>query len=679
MKTKFYLLFLLSFLFGGMQPGLLQAQTITVTDPSAGVYWQRGKTKTIIWTKEEFTNKVRIELWPEGGDTLDPVYGLIINKVGGLSYAWPIPAGLATGSYVIKVYAWGQTPEWSVVGVSAPFTVADINVLAPVTNAHWKNGTRHKVKWEQSFSGQVDIDLYSSDNSIHYSVANGVTGDSYTWLIPNASTLPSGSYNLKIWRSPAHDVVDVSTFYIGAAGDPYITTLTPAGGETWQRGTNKVITWEDNLNSNVKIQLCNAAGTVLSTIKISASDNSYNWPIPSNLATGTYKLKLSNVNNDALYDYSGLFTVCASIPGGTVTINKPVAGVNWNRGALHTITWTKGGGLTDNVKIDLINADGDTLNLKPSTAASSLDWYIPYTKPAGTYTIKVSSVQDDHIFDTNYFHITLSAGGKIQLLKPVAGVDWNRGATHTIKWKKTSCTDNVKIDLINADGDTLNLKPSTAASSLDWYIPYSQLPGTYTIKVSSVQDDHIFDTNYFHITLSAGSFIAVTAPNGGEIWGVNQTHVIKWTKNFTENVKIELYNESGTLDKELKKSVSGNSCSWYIREDQSVGNYKIKISSVLDSTLADVSDATFAIAQFKYQVYPNPGGPVLNVKLDNYGIGIYTVELYNRFGTMVKKATIDTESQSECTLTTSDLPGDIYLMVVTSGETRLTKKVLLRN
>jgi M6 family metalloprotease-like protein len=103
-------------------------------------------------------------------------------------------------------------------------------------------------------------------------------------------------------------------------------------------------------------------------------------------------------------------------------------------------------------------------------------------------------------------------------------------------------------------------------------------------------------TMTFELGLAANT-VVVMLPNGGESLWRGTTNEIQWAANITGNVKIELY-KGGSLDSTISANEANDgSYQWAIPVGQTVGSdYKIKISSVLNSSYSDLSNTNFSIA-----------------------------------------------------------------------------------
>ena len=82
--------------------------------------------------------------------------------------------------------------------------------------------------------------------------------------------------------------------------------------------------------------------------------------------------------------------------------------------------------------------------------------------------------------------------------------------------------------------------------------------------------------------------ITVTYPSGGKILG-GGTYRVTWTKTSSVGlVRIDLYNNKGTLERWLGDKLTETHIYWEIEAPN--GLYRIKVSSISDSTVYDYSD-----------------------------------------------------------------------------------------
>ncbi len=94
--------------------------------------------------------------------------------------------------------------------------------------------------------------------------------------------------------------------------------------------------------------------------------------------------------------------------------------------------------------------------------------------------------------------------------------------------------------------------------------------------------------------------ITVVTPNGGEKWAPGSRQTIKWTyANVCGDVKIELLKGNAVnrviCSATSKGSNGTGSYSWTIPSSQTIGDYKIRVTSVCETSCTDTSNNVFSI------------------------------------------------------------------------------------
>jgi hypothetical protein len=272
--------------------------------------------------------------------------------------------------------------------------------------------------------------------------------------------------------------------------------------------------------------------------------------------------------------------------------------------------------------------------------------------------------------------------GWITVTSPDGGEIWQLGSHETITWT-TNVTENVIIELYKGGAYYSTLANYGTGTSFDWYIDPTLPAGTdYKINISSVLDPAINDMSDADFSLVPGTpsgSITVTSPNGGENWWVGSTYTITWTTTITENVMIELY-KGGVLHSVLTNWGSGGSYNWYVSPGILTGSdYKIKISSILNPSINDMSDANFSLWAFDVVIYPNPAKLYCKIKFSNVPNGIYNIQLYNRFGSQLLSQFVNTEIQPEYRISTAELPNGIYFLKVISDDFDVSRRIIVNH
>lgn len=161
------------------------------------------------------------------------------------------------------------------------------------------------------------------------------------------------------------------------------------------------------------------------------------------------------------------------------------------------------------------------------------------------------------------------------------------------------------IDLSKADG-TLYIMTGGAGAPLEtvssqWWVNKNVATNNFC-TVDALEDSiyvlvlhnngSIVDT----FAVRKGDYIKVLSPNGYEEWKCGQEYEIKWNDNIDHDVKIELVLNDAVV-KTVTNSVASNSpYKWTPTSDiKESRSYKLKISSVVNNSICDVSNERFAI------------------------------------------------------------------------------------
>ncbi len=166
--------------------------------------------------------------------------------------------------------------------------------------------------------------------------------------------------------------------------------------------------------------------------------------------------------------------------------------------------------------------------------------------------------------------------------------------------------DNVDFGLFSAQGGSV-----LVSRSYVWPDAVSALgiiSGTYYLGIVVDTNNAIaeaYETNnanrgqgidWDSFTLIAPPVVTITSPNGNDLVRPGSNVTITWSDNIAENVKIELY-KGNTLTQVIASSVASNgSYNWAIANNLTSGtDYRIKVSSVSNSSVFDWSDNNFSI------------------------------------------------------------------------------------
>ncbi len=689
MKKLTYLLstvFLAFFLFAS-NPNVYSQDDpfIEVIQPNvSGIEWVIGTTHLISWT-DNLTQPVIIQLWKGGVKWYN-----IEGSATGSTYHWDIPDTLTLGNdYKIRVKS-SVDPSISDYGDNTfaivKTTDPGIRVIQPSEpGIVWRRGTTHMISWTDNIDDPVIIQLWKGGVK-WYNIEGSATGSTYWWAIPDTLTIGT-DYKIRIkYTYPSGIVSDYSDndFEVSDVGGN-IEVFQPNGGENWAKGTKHMISWTDNLDDPLTIQLWKG-GVKWYNIEGSATGSTYWWDIPDTLTSGTdYKIRVKYSSDKVIIsDYSDDFFEISSTGGdGFIEVIQPDGSESWVRGTSKLISWTDN--LADPVIIQLWKGGVKQYNISGSAEGSTYTWTIPAGQTADDdYKIRVKSSVNPSISDysDDYFEILEALPGSVTVLQPnVSGIQWARGTTKLISWTD-NLTEPLKIELWKGGLKWYEIEASVEGSTYSWSIPDTLTEGTdYMVKLISTLDPSITDQsdNNFEITgTNPNGYIEVIQPNGGEVWKADNAYLISWIDNLTEPVIIQLW-KGGVKQYNITGSAEGTTYTWTIPAGQTADDdYKIRVKSTVDPSISDYSDDYFEIIpNVKTAVYPNPCDAYMTVKINGENDQRYTVSLYDRFNTKIMSRSFNSASYNEIELSTVDLPDGIYFINVQSDKTSITRKVMV--
>lgn len=260
--------------------------SLSVLSPNGGESLPIGSASTITWETSGVTNPVKITLWRDGS-----LLGKIASDVDFTSgsYSWTVgdyiggTAPRAPG-YVIKIKEKGKV----VSDVSdSGFTIApppSLDVISPNGGESLGHGRTYNITWDAvSLSNPLKITLWRNGSLVGVIAYNVDSSPGfYSWTVGNfggGTAAVGAGYTIKI-KEKGTAVADISDSSFSIVV-PSVSVVSPDGGESWQIGSSRDITWDaPGVTGNLKITLWKdsvKAGIIASITDISSG--SYSWTV----------------------------------------------------------------------------------------------------------------------------------------------------------------------------------------------------------------------------------------------------------------------------------------------------------------------------------------------------------------------------------------------------------------
>jgi hypothetical protein len=281
-------------------------------------------------------------------------------------------------------------------------------------------------------------------------------------------------------------------------------------------------------------------------------------------------------------------------------VTSPNGGEVWSTAIPHDITWT--GGAEGNLSIWLYQGDDAALLIAESTPNDGqLTWQIPDGVIAGSnYRVEVFSSGIDTLHDIGDGYFTITIPPVVTVTSPNGGENWLVGSTHDITWTD-NVADNFSIALYRGAELVSNLAvtaPNTGRFA--WMIPVTLEQDTiYRIRLTGNENPAAVDESDSTFTISVPPWVRVVSPNGGELWIVGETEMIRWNSgqlNAEEPVWIEFkrnFLSSNWVTLEASAPNTG-SYAWIVTGPNTT-TARVRIRGATNTMASDTSDGNFSI------------------------------------------------------------------------------------
>jgi hypothetical protein len=197
----------------------------------------------------------------------------------------------------------------------------------------------------------------------------------------------------------------------------------------------------------------------------------------------------------------------------------------------------------------------------------------------------------------------------VTVTSPNGGETLTGGGSHTVKWySKFLSSDYVVISYSTNNGSSWTSITTSTANDGEYVWT---LPGTSSslclVKITEYNNSSVYDISDAVFTINA---ITVTAPNGGETLYTGTSKTITWTAGtLSSSNTVNLYysTDNGTAWTSIATSETNDGSYTWTVPDVVSSSCLVKVEDVGSTSVYDVSNAVFSIAQSIVVTSPNGG------------------------------------------------------------------------
>jgi ribonuclease PH len=606
---------------------------ITVTNPNSAVTRYIGQTNNITWTSAYLSSSfVTIEYTYDDGTTWNMISN-ITNNTG--SFAWQIP-NTPSAQCRVRISEYGNPAVFDESNVN--FTIAHpwITVTSPNGGEVITKCYSQTVTWISAGTSGTFRIYYSVNNGNTWTSIGTTSSSSSGW---NTANVPVSDHVLiKVADNNNLSISDSSDTVFSVIENLDIIINSPNGGEQWQAGTQKTLSWVSvPTTDRYVVSYSTDSGNNWNTITSSTYSTTHNWTVP-NAPTNQALIRVRDYNNSCIQDESDApFSITPGIPALTV----PNGGQTWFYASTYNITWTSEYFYSTFVTISYSLDSGATW--LPIIAATnntgSYSWQVPATYSTKCL-VRVNAYNNPSVYDVSDAVFTIAPA--LTILTPNGNNaldEWRVCTQTTIQWTSGGTSSSFKIEYSVNGGQTWSNIISSFSSSgtnhtYNWTIPNT--PSTQCL-VRVTDNGNSLKTDVSDAVFTIKPSIIVTSPNGGESFAQGSQQTITWTADGASNyysIDYSINDGSTWTNIAFNQYITTNSYVWTVPAVVS-SNCRIRVVDHISTCKQDISDYTFAIGMPAPQILvtsPNGGEILSGCSLNNITwtssntSGNYTIE-----------------------------------------------------
>ncbi len=567
---------------------------INVTYPNSNITSYANNTINIQWTSAYVSSSfVKIEFTSNNGISWITVAEPTENDG---SFTWTLP-NINSLLCRFRISEYNNPSVFDESDVNFKVLPPFITVTSPNGGESWKGCLSKTITWSSGgTSGTFGI-YYSINNGISWSYISNSSGSSYTWSqVADVST--SNNCLIKVQDINNSNIKDSSDAVFALLLNDDIIVSSPNGGEQWQAGSTKTISWVSAATSTrFNVQYSINSGSTWSTLTTSTYNKTLNWQVP-NTPTSNCLVRVADYDNSCIKDISdNLF----QITQGTPSVTYPNGGESFFYGSSYNITWISEYFYSNYVSISYSIDSGFTwVQIAWVTNnTGTYTWSVPNTF-SNNCLIKVSEYNNSQNFDISNSIFSIRPGLTVTSPNGDNGFEeWRVCTQTTIKWTSGGGSGSYKIEYSINNGQNWTTIISSYSSSgssntYNWTIPNT--PSNQCL-IRVTDNSYPLKSDISDATFTIKPAIIINTPNGGESLQPGSNYSITWqalgSSNYY-NIDYSINNGNSWINIVYNQNIPSNSYSWLVPAVNST-NCLIRITDFINTCKNDVSDFSFSV------------------------------------------------------------------------------------
>ncbi|MBL0061392.1 MAG: T9SS type A sorting domain-containing protein [bacterium] len=584
-------------------------RSVTVTAPNSAMTWIVGDSADVIWTSQNLTENVTIEINRTYPSVTWTSIATNIANSGSYRCLVTAPTGASTR---IRVSGTTHTSVRDTSDTNFSISQRSITVNAPNTATTLVIGDAANITWSAPLLTEpvlIELNRSYPSGSWETIAASTPNDGSQPWTVTGPITTAA---RVRITGTEHTGVTDVSNVNF-TIGQRTIAVTRPNTNITMITGGPDTIRWTStNMPGNVRVELNRGFPDGTWEVLASSASNagSYIWNVAGAQST-TARVRVSAVNFASVADTSDTdFTIATA----TLTLLTPNGGETLYEGDPDTMRWSSTN-LNENVRIDLNRTYPSTNWVTIVPSAPNTGSYVR-NMPSGITTtarLRVVAINHQGVSDTSDANFSV-ARRSLTITSPNTAVTWAVGDSNDITWTSQNLSENMNIEINRSypSSTWTTIAANVENSGTYRWLVSTPTSGTARIRVSGATHSAVRDTSNTNFTIAQRS-ITVSVPNSNVVWAAGDSASILWTTACMGNepVKIELNRNypSGTWEAVVESTPNDGTHRCFVSEPITT-TARIRITGTVHMNVADESNTNFTIARRSITVTKPNGGEV---------------------------------------------------------------------